>query len=67
MPVLLDRATEHFDECSRGACVKTLLGQVALAALTRERKSRNARVGIIPLELLLLPSIEDSHNEHLFQ
>jgi len=67
MPVLLDRETEHFEECSIGVLVKMLPGHVALVALTTERKSRKARLGILPIELLLLPSLDDSDNEHLFR
>lgn len=66
MPILLDRATHNFEECSIGVFVELLPGHVAVVALTNEAKSDDARLGVIPIELLLLPSREDSDNENLF-
>ena len=64
--LLLDRNTDHFVECSIGIVAEILPGNVALVALTHDRKCKKAVVGVIPLELLLIPCSSDSDNEHLF-
>ena len=63
MPVLLDRDTTQFEECSIGVFVEMLSGNVAVVNLTGEKKSRKSRIGVIPIELLLLPSLDDRYDE----
>ena len=53
-PILLDRATDHFEECSRGIFLELLPHNLAMVALAKQA-SCVPRMGVIPLELLCVP------------
>ena len=62
-----ERDTVNLEECSLGVFIEMLPGHLGFVVLTDEKSKRNPIAAAIPIELLLIPEIEEIDNESIFE